>query len=164
MIDTAQLCPGYLIYRSAGLDRALLVKFMQRTYCELFPGAGFEHLATTVEQYFSADTPLWWVRSRADTGLRIPDPIACLWMGSAVDQVRGDRHAHIFLLYVAPEHRRRGIGTALMRQAEDWARERGDRQIGLHVFCQNQPARRLYESLGFAPQSIWMVKPLDREG
>ncbi|WOB45654.1 GNAT family N-acetyltransferase [Thermoleptolyngbya oregonensis NK1-22] len=135
---------------------------MQRTYRELFPGEGFDHLAHTVEQYFSGDTPLWWVQSYADANLRIPDPVACLWMGSAVDQVRGDRHAHIFLLYVSPEHRRRGIGTALMRQAEDWARLRGDRQMGLHVFCQNQPAQRLYESLGFVPQSIWMVKPLDR--
>ncbi len=135
---------------------------MQRTYCELFPGEGFDHLAYTVEQYFSGDTPLWWVRSHTDANLRIPDPVACLWMGSAVDQVRGDRHAHIFLLYVSPEHRRRGIGTALMRQAEDWARLRGDRQMGLHVFCQNQPAQRLYESLGFVPQSIWMVKLLDR--
>ncbi|RMF67402.1 MAG: GNAT family N-acetyltransferase [Cyanobacteria bacterium J069] len=155
------LCPGYQVCRSTGIDQALLVKFMQRTYRELFPEESFAHLAKTVEQYFSGETPLWWVYRPLDSGLRIPDPVGCLWMGSAVDQVRGDRHAHIFLLYVAPGHRRRGVGSALMRQAEDWAKERGDRQIGLHVFSTNQPARQLYESLGFATQSLWMVKSLD---
>ncbi len=72
----------------------------------------------------------------------------------------GDRHAHIFLLYVAPAHRRRGIGRALMQQAEVWARAQGDRQIGLQVFQSNQAALQLYRSLGFETQSLWMAKPL----
>jgi GNAT superfamily N-acetyltransferase len=33
-----------------------------------------------------------------------------------------------------PEHRHQGIGATLMRQAEDWARARGDFQIGLQDF------------------------------
>jgi ribosomal protein S18 acetylase RimI-like enzyme len=86
--------------------------------------------------------------------------VACLWLGNTVDQVKGDRHAHIFLLYVMPEHRRKGIGSALMRHAQDWARERGDRQIGLQVFQSNQPALSLYHQLGYETQSFWMLKPL----
>jgi ribosomal protein S18 acetylase RimI-like enzyme len=126
---------------------------MQRTYQELYPQQNFAHLAQTVEQYLSKDTPIWWV-------CRDQSPIACLWLGSAIDQVTGDRHAHILLLYVQPAHRRQGIGSALVSQAEDWARQRGDRQMGLQVFQQNQPALRLYETLGYAPQSLWMTKPL----
>jgi len=83
-----------------------------------------------------------------------------MWLGNAVDQLQGDRHTHIFLLYVMSEHRRRGIARALMRQAEDWARARGDRQIGLQVFQSNQPALNLYHLLGYQTQSFWMVKPL----
>jgi ribosomal protein S18 acetylase RimI-like enzyme len=81
-------------------------------------------------------------------------------MGNAIDQLQGDRHAHIFLLYVMPEHRRRGVGSALMRHAEDWARARGDRQIGLQVFQSNRPALNLYHRLGYQTQSLWMVKSL----
>ncbi|MGI2905372.1 hypothetical protein AABK37_18840, partial [Hassallia sp. VBCCA 56010] len=55
------LLPGYNIRRGSTLDRALLVKFMQRTYQDMFPGEDFSHLARTVEQYFSSETPLWWV-------------------------------------------------------------------------------------------------------
>jgi ribosomal protein S18 acetylase RimI-like enzyme len=90
-------------------------------------------------------------------------PIACLWVGNAIDQVQGHRHAHIFILYVVPEHRRRGIGKALMRYVENWAIQRGDRQIGLQVFQSNKPALNLYNQLGYQTQSLWMVKFLSAE-
>jgi ribosomal protein S18 acetylase RimI-like enzyme len=152
---------GYTISQGSSLDRAQLLKFMRRTYQELYPTQPFHHLAQTVEQYLSPDTPLWWVRQARDTPQ--PDrssPVGCLWLGSAVDQVTGDRHAYIFLLYVDPLHRRQGIGTTLIHQAEAWATERGDRQIGLQVFSHNQPALHLYEKLGYKTQAIWMAKHL----
>lgn len=163
-----QLLPEYSIRAGSGLDRALLVKFMQRTYQELFQAQDFSHLARTVEQYFSKETPLWWVElANSEPTQLLPhfsrQPVACLWVGNAVDQVRGDRGAHIFLLYVVPEHRRQGIGTALMRYVEDWARTRGDRQIGLQVFQSNKGALNLYNNLGYQTQSLWMVKSLHPE-
>ena len=140
---------------------------MQRTYAERQIGGSFAHLAQTVDQYLAPETPLWWVEpelAEEPPGLspqaRRSQPIACLWLGTAIDQLMGDRHTHIFLLYVAPDHRRQGIGAALMGQAEAWARERGDRQIGLQVFESNQPALNLYRNLGFQTQSLWMVKTL----
>ena len=163
----SDLLPGYKIRRGSTLDKALLVKFMQRTYQEAYPQQDFSHLATTVEQYFSNDTPVWWVdflgeELRRDQGITSPSsPVACLWVGNAIDQVQGDRHAHIFLLYVVPEHRQRGIGTALMRYVENWARARGDHQIGLQVFQSNTAALNLYNQLGYQTQSLWMVKSLD---
>jgi ribosomal protein S18 acetylase RimI-like enzyme len=149
----AAFLPGYSLRVGSGLDRALLLKFMQRTYQELYPAHNFAHLVQTVEQYLSPETPLLWIEHQQK-------PVACLWMGNATDQIRGDRHAYIFLLYVNPVHRRQGIGAALMKQAEDLARQRGDRQIGLQVFQQNQPALNLYEKLGYAVQSLWLTKPL----
>jgi ribosomal protein S18 acetylase RimI-like enzyme len=175
---------------------------MQRTYQDMFPGEDFSHLARTVEQYFSSETPLWWVdfvgllgdkgdkgdkADKEDKGTRgqgdnennsfppspppplspsppLPpssSPVACLWVGNSIDQKRGDRHAHIFLLYVVSEHRRRGVGKALMQYVENWALIRGDRQIGLQVFKSNQPALNLYNQLGYQTQSLWMVKSLD---
>ncbi|WP_088891783.1 GNAT family N-acetyltransferase [Leptolyngbya ohadii] len=151
---------GYQLRPGSGLDRALLVKFMQRTYQELFPGHDVAHLAQTVEQYFSTEAPLFWVELSGAPPRS--NPLGCLWMGTAIDQIQGDRYPYIFLLYVHPDHRHQGIGTALMQKVEDWAKERGDRQVGLQVFVQNQAALRLYEKLGYQPQSIFMVKPLPR--
>ncbi|MCL1463641.1 GNAT family N-acetyltransferase [Argonema galeatum] len=178
------LLPGYQLQAGSGLDRAKLVKFLQRTYQDLFPVQNYSHLAETVDRYFSKETPLWWVefvgkgeenpplpstnknfpfsspRGGGTEGGKASDWVACLWLGNAIDQLYGDRHAHIFLLYVEPEHRRRGVGTALMRHAEDWAKARGDRQIGLQVFEVNKPAMNLYRNLGYQTQSLWMLKPL----
>ena len=157
------LPPGYQLRSGSSLDRAMLVKFMHLTYQEFYPERDFSHLAQTVEQYLSKDTPLWWVEfldSEAGS-VKSSKAIASLWLGNAVDQVKGSRHTHIFLLYVAPEHRRKGIGTALMHHAEDWARARSDRQISLQVFLSNQPAVNLYHQLGYQTESLLMVKSLN---
>jgi len=175
-----QLLPGYIIRRGSLLERSLLLKFMQRTYQDIFPNEDFSHLEQTVKQYFSSDTPLWWIEEESGgSGGReelppltspappaspaSPTPVACLWVGNAIDQVHGNRHAHIFILYVVPEYRRRGIGTALMQYVENWAIQRGDRQIGLQVFQSNKPALNLYNQLGYQTQSLWMVKFLSAE-
>ena len=50
---------------------------------------------------------------------------------------------------VSARHRRRGIGTALLREAEEWARAVGVRKLELHVFPHNDAALQLYESCGF---------------
>jgi GNAT superfamily N-acetyltransferase len=44
----------------------------------------------------------------------------------------------------------RGIGTALIRAAEDTARQLGHQQLALGVGLDNPKARRLYERLGYA--------------
>lgn len=160
-----QLLSGYSLRAGSGLDRARLVKFIQRTYQEIFPKQDFSHLARTVEQYFSKDTPLWWVDFSTPEPRNISSTVtvACLWAGNAVDQVQGDRHTHIFLLYVIPEHRRRGIAKVLMQQVETWAASRGDHQISLQVFQSNQPALNLYQQLGYKIQSVSMIKSLHQQ-
>lgn len=162
----ASLPKDYELEPGSPLDRACLLQFMRRTYGELYPEQTFDHLAQTIDAYFSSATPLWWITGPKRDGEHTaglvnrhrPKAVACLWMGTAIDQVSGDRHAHIFLLYVAPEHRRLGLGRTLMGQAEQWAQARGDRQISLQVFNHNAPALSLYESLGYQAQSVALVK------
>lgn len=160
-----EFVPGYQLRAGWGIEHGLLSKFMQATYTELFPGNDFAHVPKAVEQFLSNQTPLWWVEvvddaTQSDYLTPLPQPVGCLWMGNAVDQVQGDRNSHIFLVYVKPEHRRKGIGSALMRHAENWARQRGDRQISLQVFQNNDIALNLYQNLGYNSMSLWMVKPL----
>jgi GNAT superfamily N-acetyltransferase len=151
-----ELIPGYVLERGTGAkrDRDRLLLFMQETYRELFSRTDFPYLESTIAQFFSAETPLYWVSNGSGA-------IAGLWLGSAIDQATGERQAHILLLYVMPEHRRKGIAGALVRYAETWAKTRGDRQIGLQVFETNLPALTLYQALGYDTQSRWMTKSLD---
>lgn len=147
----------YCIRRGSSNDKALLLNLLNLAYQELFPQqSDFSHLSQTLERYYSAKTPLWWVRLQDSSPETLP--IAGLWMGNATDQVTGDRYTHIFLLYVKPAYRRQGIATALLEKAQTWARNRGDRQIGLQVFGNNQPALSLYQGLGFQAQSFFMLK------
>jgi RimJ/RimL family protein N-acetyltransferase len=73
------------------------------------------------------------------------------------------REAHIKLahkafvwgMYVAPEHRREGIGAALLRCALAHAASAfGVRQVNLGVNTKNTAALSLYRSLGFEPFGV----------
>jgi RimJ/RimL family protein N-acetyltransferase len=52
-------------------------------------------------------------------------------------------------LMVDRDHRRLGAGTALMVEAERWARQVGVHKLELHVFPYNEAAIALYEGLGY---------------
>jgi ribosomal protein S18 acetylase RimI-like enzyme len=140
-------------------DQVLLLEFMVQAYQELCPGAELSHLAQTVQHLWSNQTRLWFIQSELPESLR--QSVGCLWLGQAVDQVSGDHYTHIFLLYVSPAHRRRGLGTALMQHAEAWALQQGNCQVGLYVFVDNLPAQTLYRRLGYRPQATFLQKHLD---
>jgi GNAT superfamily N-acetyltransferase len=52
-------------------------------------------------------------------------------------------------LFVAPQARRHGVAVALMREAADFARTVGALGMSLSTAHTNEPAQRLYESLGW---------------
>ena len=57
-------------------------------------------------------------------------------------------------LAVVPEHRRRGIGRALLEAVEARARERKCCKLTLEVLEKNATARRVYASFGFADPDV----------
>jgi ribosomal protein S18 acetylase RimI-like enzyme len=57
--------------------------------------------------------------------------------------------------------RRRGVGTALTRAAEHWARDRTAKWIELGVYEFNDDARSFYRTLGYLPVSTKLRKPFD---
>ncbi|MGP4109851.1 GNAT family N-acetyltransferase [Streptomyces sp. 4N509B] len=71
---------------------------------------------------------------------------------------------HLYRLAVAPEHRRRGVATALLAAAEQRFAALGGRRADAMVLHDNDLAHRAWHARGYAPQSEWgrWVKPLAR--
>jgi ribosomal protein S18 acetylase RimI-like enzyme len=76
------------------------------------------------------------------------------------DFFNGRTNCHVNNLAVAPPFERRGVARALMAHAEDWAREHRCALVTLAVFPGNERARALYESCGYAPDLLRLVKPV----
>ncbi|MFB6221351.1 MAG: N-acetyltransferase family protein [Halolamina sp.] len=74
---------------------------------------------------------------------------------------RGDS-LHITEVYVTPDHRREGLGAALLTEAERWGEDRGCSYVTLNVDAANEAAQALYRELGFEVLRYAMRKPLDR--
>ncbi|MGY2129096.1 GNAT family N-acetyltransferase [Blastococcus sp. SYSU DS0617] len=108
------------------------------------------------------------------------------WVGSVVALVEraGDTDAggrrieepagYVAAVYLAPEHRGRGLLGELLGAATGWLRERGLPRARLFVHTENPRARRAYEKAGFRATGVQitavngpeleMVKELSGEG
>lgn len=69
------------------------------------------------------------------------------YAGIEVSALRGEMD--VINIAVAPEHRRRGVGEALMRWIIDLCKRKGVPLLWLRVRASNRVARRFYRRLGF---------------
>jgi ribosomal protein S18 acetylase RimI-like enzyme len=58
--------------------------------------------------------------------------------------------AHLVSMWVAPTHRRHGVGRLLVNRIIEWSRTRSAETLRLNVTSNNDVAIRFYERLGFA--------------
>jgi ribosomal protein S18 acetylase RimI-like enzyme len=61
----------------------------------------------------------------------------------------GIKGAYVNNLHVLPQLKRQGIGSALLKHGEDWARAHGYDSLFLFVFEDNQQARAFYRADGW---------------
>jgi GNAT superfamily N-acetyltransferase len=66
-------------------------------------------------------------------------------------------------LFVEPEHRRLGLGRALLEALAQVCVERGYRRLEWWVLDWNTPAHDFYRSLGAVPQPEWTTWRIDAE-
>jgi GNAT superfamily N-acetyltransferase len=69
--------------------------------------------------------------------------------------------AWIHEIYVKPEHRRRGVASLLLVEAERFARSQGARRLRLGVLDRNEQARALYGSRGYRDHAHVLTKTLE---
>ena len=60
------------------------------------------------------------------------------------------RRAYVASMWVAPAHRRTGLGTMLMDAVQLWARSQGAGELRLMVTSSNSIATAFYQRLGYA--------------
>lgn len=154
---------GYRLVPGASLDRARLLTIMGNAYMEL-GATQLGHLAKTVEMYLADSSTLWWLEKagapRVGFTASAPPPIGCLWLGQSINQLTGAPQAYVYLVYVAPTHRRQGLGAKLMDHAKAWAKDQGYEQLSLQVFTHNQAGLKLYKNLGYTPTASLLTLEL----
>lgn len=67
-------------------------------------------------------------------------------------------------VYVRPEHRRGGIGRAVMEHLAKIALERGHVRLDWVALDWNEPALSFYEKLGARRLDDWLIHRLERDG
>jgi diamine N-acetyltransferase len=87
---------------------------------------------------------------------QLDDPSQAWWVTKQDHELAGFAHAlldesgcKLDKLYVHPERQRRGIGAALLREVEAWARHQQARRLWLQVNRGNAQAIHAYEKYGF---------------
>ena len=115
------------------------------------------HASDALERAFPSDAPTPG-NAVFDVVTGAGDIVGYLWVG--LDSSGDDSSWWVWDVVVEPAHRGKGYGRAAMRLAEDHARLKGARTLGLSVFGFNAAARGLYESVGYETTSVKMRKQL----
>jgi len=71
-----------------------------------------------------------------------------------------DTNAYISDLFVQEAHRGRGASSMLKDAMSAWARQKGERNLGLQAFFVNEHARNIYKRWGFEDVAVDMRKRL----
>ncbi|KWZ83161.1 GNAT family N-acetyltransferase [Heyndrickxia coagulans] len=77
-----------------------------------------------------------------------------------IDYFTGKRQGYVSAIAVTKEAEGKGVGKLLMKKAEEWAKQKGYKELVLQVFSANEKAIKLYEMLGYEPDSMVMVKQI----
>jgi len=83
-----------------------------------------------------------------------------LHLQTHTDFFTGALNCHISDIVTAPEYDGRGIGSAMLAFAEQWAKQHRCRFVTLSVFPGNARAQALYARHGYGVEVLRLVKPV----
>lgn len=135
-----------LVRRADGADAAAVTRLLRGIYREgvAFVGDGAPYPERLARQ-LDGDDPEEAVYLVALRGAALAG-----WLELHRHAPRRLHHVAVLTLAVAPEHRRSGVGRALLHEAYRWAAAVGVEKISLNVRAGNAAAIALYRAEGFA--------------
>jgi ribosomal protein S18 acetylase RimI-like enzyme len=83
-------------------------------------------------------------------------------VGYAFGELDPQGYAHVNVVYVRPEFRRRGVTRALLSEFAARAREKGIGHLTLDVATQNEVGREVWRRMGFSEWALRLTAPLER--
>jgi len=90
-----------------------------------------------------------WSGDRSTSFLALNCDTPCGIVGAFLDR-EDPRRAHLVSMWVAPSHRRNGVGRALVHAVLDWVGSKEAHTVCLAVTSNNDTAIAFYRSLGFS--------------
>ncbi len=157
---------GIKIVRATGEHRGVLEALVARIEAEDRPedpeaaARAPRGMAESLSRYDAlASDSVWFLLAYSDNR---PAGLAVLTRLPKLDERIG--FLYLDELHVLAEHRRRGVGRALIRATVDLARDLGLAGIRLLTRPDNEAARALYESFGFRRSETLLYQiRVDRE-
>lgn len=120
----------------------------------LWPEETREFLDRQGREALEADTPWTVFVAEGDAGLV---GFLELNLRTYAEGCEGSPVPYVEGWYVVPEERGRGVGKALMRKAEIWARDAGFREMGSDALADNLAGRQAHKALGFSEVETLVV-------
>jgi GNAT superfamily N-acetyltransferase len=68
------------------------------------------------------------------------------------------QYAYLGFMYVLPQHRGKGVNKMVIAALQEWAASQGINELRLEVYCQNAPAIKAYQKVGFISHMLAMRK------
>jgi len=140
-----------LVRRAVADDAEAIQRVARASWHEAYDQVlGADVVTETVESWFDPETLV------ADD---VEDEDRPLFVAVVDDTVVGfaetvpdgddDRTAHLYRIYVSPDHWGRGIGSSLLERVETELESRGFERLRLSVMAANDVGVQFYESRGF---------------
>lgn len=118
---------------------------------ELVVALGYADRAAGIAERFAAlaDDPDHGLFVAVDGG----DDVVGFLHVAARRALHTDHSAQVLAMAVAASHRRRGVGTSLLAEAEAWAADRGLATVMLYSADGRDDAHGFYAALGYQPKT-----------
>lgn len=125
-----------------------------------FPDTANGDMVKWAEGFVAADKKVAFVAEAA--GVRIGCIFGKIEESNMPMSVAGDIGT-ISVCWVAPDHRRSGVGQALLAKTQTWFLARGIRHLEVAFMAKNETAREVWTHLGFSPFRVFAYKEISEQ-